>query len=275
MSPIFDNPDHNSPPQTDSAQISALQAEHHELTKLASIDNTTQGQVTTVRPPTVKDVLVDNAVTRTTGAFGESQGIKEFKLSGNWSSIGPFPSDNGIIHDTYELHGFTHGSNLVYVTYNYIMWGASPTASEKKAVLDIMSKPDHKLTDAEILNIRPGGPRDPGGGFLKDPSIPALSDTNEWNPDDFSIQSAWTKTIHGSRMLFIEGKYLKGNDKGVHELTAYMDSDPGRQGRLPESLSFVASNAGSYTKYRPVFMQAIESIRKRQPAHANEQRKSG
>lgn len=121
------------------------------------------------------------------------------------------------------------------VSFNFYYRGAPTDGTSAKAFRDILSAPDHHLSNAEIKALD-------------------LVLRNKSASDGFSILNCQTQTIDDKRVLVIEGRY---NDQKVDVKSIYIDA--GAKPGIVQEIYFQAP-VDKYLKYKSDMNKAYQSI---------------
>jgi hypothetical protein len=220
----FDRPEDDKPA---NANVVLANEFHNDLFK----------QKEEVRPGMTQQAsLPDGTSVITPGQGGL---IKDMKFPGTWTK--EIPQETAVPGFETEVYSYG-GAKDVFMSYKYR--GGDPYITAN-AVSKVMAEPDHRLSQSEVEGIKKG-----------------LYDNGQSLPEYFDLKQARTETIKGRRILFVEGIHKQDPAKGRHALTAYIDSDPARPGRLPESVTYFVEgkDQSDFEKYRGLAIQGFQSM---------------
>jgi hypothetical protein len=123
--------------------------------------------------------------------------VKELALPNNWIEIPSRPSLDGSTFSAYQDK--KHPDAKLCFFYR----GQKMDENSAQEFHSLLSKPDHILTNAEFQAMAP---------IMR----------NKDNPDDFKLESAYTSTINGKRVLAVEGRFTP---QDIDTIALYVDSD--------------------------------------------------
>lgn len=104
-----------------------------------------------------------------------------------------------------------------------------------KAFKDVLDKPAHELTPAELRSVRE---------IVRDKA----------NTEDFEVKSAKTEELNGKKTMILEGRYKQNQNDARH---LFIDADG--TGSSVQEIFFQAPK-DKYPKYAPAAEQSIKSI---------------